>query len=41
MGKYHNNKFPHENETYRNAIDELLKREIELRKQLESIAAMR
>ncbi|NOX43885.1 MAG: DUF899 domain-containing protein [Gammaproteobacteria bacterium] len=41
MGKYHDNCFPGEDDAYRSARDELLKAEIDLRKQIEQVAALR
>ncbi len=41
MGQFHDTSFPGENESYRTARDELLKAEMELRKQVEAVAAMR
>ena len=41
MGKYHKKQFPGESSEYRKARDELLEAEIDLRKRLEDIAAMR
>jgi len=41
MGQFHDNRFPGESEAYRNTRDELLAAEMELRKQTETVAAMR
>ena len=41
MGKFHANKFPGETETYRRMRDQLLESEINLRKQIEEVAALR
>ena len=41
MGQFHDNTFPNEDGGYRVARDELLKAEIDLRKQIEAVAAMR
>lgn len=41
MGKYHPNKFPGESEAYRDKRDQLLDAEINLRKQIEQVAALR
>jgi len=41
MGKYHAKKFPGETEEYRKARDELLAAEVELRKRVEEVAALR
>lgn len=41
MGKYHKRVYPGESEEYRQARDELLKSEIELREKLEAVAAQR
>lgn len=41
MKTYHDKKFPNESEAYRNARNELLEAEINLRRQTEAVAAMR
>jgi predicted dithiol-disulfide oxidoreductase (DUF899 family) len=41
MGQFHDNRFPGESENYRAARDELLTAEMDLRKQVEAVAAMR
>src|SRR5262245_37172937 len=41
MKNYHDKRFPNETETYRVARNELLEAEMELRRQTESVAAMR
>lgn len=41
MGEYHDKRFPGESDDYRNSRDELLKAEIELRRQIEEVARMR
>jgi predicted dithiol-disulfide oxidoreductase (DUF899 family) len=41
MKNYHDKKFPNENEAYRNARNELLEAEINLRRQTEAVATMR
>jgi predicted dithiol-disulfide oxidoreductase (DUF899 family) len=41
MGQFHDNRFPGESENYRAARDELLAAEMDLRKQVEAVAAMR
>ena len=41
MKNYHDKRFPNENDTYRNARNELLEAEINLRRQTEAVAAMR
>ena len=41
MGKFHTNKFPGEPEAYRRKRDQLLESEINLRKQIEEVAALR
>ena len=41
MGKYHEKRFPGESEGYRQTRDELLVAEMELRRRLEAVAALR
>ncbi len=41
MGQFHDIRFPNESDAYRAARDELLSAEMELRKQVEAVAAMR
>ena len=41
MGKFHNSKLPGENDSYRKARDELLEKEIDLRRQMEEVAQLR
>ena len=41
MKNYHDKRFPNESEAYRNARNELLEAEIDLRRQTEIVAAMR
>lgn len=41
MKTYHDKTFPNESEAYRNARNELLEAEINLRRQTEAVAAMR
>ena len=41
MANLHENRFPNEDESYRQRRDELLQREIDLRKKLEEVAALR
>ncbi|MCZ6590237.1 MAG: DUF899 family protein, partial [Alphaproteobacteria bacterium] len=41
MGQFHDNRFPGESEAYRSTRDELLAAEMELRKQTETVAALR
>jgi predicted dithiol-disulfide oxidoreductase (DUF899 family) len=41
MKNYHDKRFPNETEAYRNARNELLEAEINLRKQTEAVASMR
>jgi len=41
MGKYHDKRFPRESDEYRRARDALLASELELRKQIEAVAALR
>jgi len=41
MKTYHDKKFPNESAAYRNARNELLEAEINLRRQTEAVAAMR
>lgn len=38
---YHNKQFPNENDAYRKARNELLEAEINLRRQTETVAALR
>ncbi len=41
MGNYHDNQFPGESDTYRQSRDELLQAEMDLRKQIEAVSALR
>ena len=41
MGQFHDNHFPGESDAYRANRDALLAAEMELRKQIEAVAAMR
>ncbi len=41
MGRFHDKRFPGESDAYRRARDALLKEEIELRRRIEEVAAMR
>jgi predicted dithiol-disulfide oxidoreductase (DUF899 family) len=41
MGRFHDKRFPGEGDTYRQARDELLAAEIELRKRIEDVAVLR
>ena len=41
MGKFHENRFPGEDDRYREARDELLEKEIALRKRMEEVAGLR
>jgi len=41
MGNYHDNQFPGESDAYRQSRNELLQAEIDLRKQIETVSALR